>query len=69
MVLTHRASSALARDIANEGSCQVTGRRTCDGGVYELEVVDKATGIPFTVQSREDWLERVRASRLYEEAE
>ena len=69
MVLTHRASSTLARDIANEGSCQVTSRRTFGDGAYELWVVDKATGIPFIVKSREDWLERVRASRLYEEAE
>jgi len=69
MVLSRIATSTLARDIANEGSCRVTDRRTYGGGVYELAVVDKATGIPFIVKSREDWLETVRASRLYEEAE
>ncbi|MAH49198.1 hypothetical protein CMI37_25460 [Candidatus Pacearchaeota archaeon] len=66
MVMSRIATSTLARDIANEGSCRVTGRRTYGGGVYELEVVHKATGIPFIVKSREDWLETVRASKLYE---
>lgn len=62
MSMSHRACRSLARDIGKERSCRVLGRRYRSSEQYELNVVDKATGILFVVGSREEWVGRVKAA-------
>ncbi len=59
--MNKRQAEAIARDIERHG-LQVTGYRRYDygrkGSSWAVDVVDKATGIPFTVYDTTDWRER-----------
>jgi len=62
--MNHREAQRLARRIEREDPrCHVTGTRRYEGSSYALDVVDTRTGIPFVVNSPEDWDDRVRAAK------
>ena len=67
----NRKEARQLRQMIERSDCVVTGMREWPSGSCDLTVVDPnhTYGVPFIVASREDWEERVRASKLYEEAE
>lgn len=65
--MTKREAQRVARYIEKLESIEITGtrvHRVRGGASYELECVDTATGVPFTVRSQEEIEERQAEAAL-----
>lgn len=60
--MTFKETQRLARQIERDDPrCHVTGTREYESGGYALDVTDTRTGIPFVINSPQDWNDRAES--------